>query len=316
LDTLGLLSLALPVYNGEQYLALALDSVQAQSFANWQLLVCDNASTDGTAAIVAQYAKTDPRIRYVRHDHNIGLAPNHNYGFQHTNGEFFAWVHADNAYHPDYFGACIQQLTRDPTASCVHSRTISIDEAGVHGKTWNEGLRGDSPDVATRFHDFTKYDHMCFALFGVARRSLLRQTKLHAPFESGDHLEIVELALRGRVVQLERPLFYHREHAGRIFRQMPSARARYIMIDPAWSGRVPFPVINLGYQYVAAVQRAPLSPIDKLRCWAQLTGWLRVNWVRILRTLARGGIEYLRLGLSRIRTTASAESASGSDRRM
>jgi glycosyltransferase involved in cell wall biosynthesis len=301
LDTPGLLSLALPVFNGAQYLALTLDNLRAQRFANWELLVCDNASTDETAAIVARYAKTDPRIRYVRHDHNLGLAPNHNYGFHNTTGEFFAWVHADNAYHPDYFGACVEYLTHDPTVSCVHSKTISIDDAGVHQKTWDEGLRGDSADVATRYYDLTKYDHMCFAMLGVSRRSMLRQTKLHAPFDGADQLTIVELALRGRVVQLDRPLFFHREHSGRVNRQAPSVRARYVIIDPAWRGRVPFPAINLGYQYVTAVWRAPLSRIDKVRCWAQLTGWLRVNWVRMLRALARGCIEYLRLGLSRIR---------------
>jgi hypothetical protein len=155
-------------------------------------------------------------------------------------------------------------------------------------------------------------------MFGVGRRSVMCQTKLHAPFDGGDNLAIVEMALRGRVVQLERLLFYHREHSGRLFRQAPSARVRYAMIDPSWSGRVPFPVINLGYQYATAVQRAPLSPIDKLRCWAQLTGWLRVNWVRILRTLARGSIEYLRIGLSRIRNLLRRLPGRhlGSDRRM
>jgi hypothetical protein len=300
-----LLSLALPVYNGERYLAAALDSLQAQTLTHWELLVCDNASTDGTGEIVARYAAADPRIRYVRHERNLGSAANHNYGFHHTTGEFFAWVHADNLYHPDYFAACVEHLTHDPTASCVHTRTVSMDEAGTHGKVWDEGLRGDSPDVAVRYRDFTEHDHMCFAFFGVARRSTLRQTKLHPPYDCADRLLIVDLALRGRVVQLDRPLFYHREHAGRIMRQAPSARARYALIDPSWRGRVPFPVVNVGWQYASAVAGAPLSPAAKLRCWAQLPAWVRVNWLRVLRTVARGGVEYARLGVHALRRRAA-----------
>ena len=73
------LTIGLPVYNGENYLAESLDSLLGQSYEDFELIISDNASTDGTADICRRYEKQDSRIRYIRLPHNIGLAPNHNF---------------------------------------------------------------------------------------------------------------------------------------------------------------------------------------------------------------------------------------------
>ena len=72
------LSVGLPVYNGERYLAESLDALLAQTYADFELIISDNASTDGTAEICREYAARDPRIRYVRQPVNVGAGPNHN----------------------------------------------------------------------------------------------------------------------------------------------------------------------------------------------------------------------------------------------
>ena len=72
------LSIGLPVYNGENYLAESLDALLGQSYEDFELIISDNASTDGTADICRRYGKQDSRIRYIRQPRNIGLAPNHN----------------------------------------------------------------------------------------------------------------------------------------------------------------------------------------------------------------------------------------------
>lgn len=291
------LSLAMPVYNGEKFIVAALDSVLAQDFTDWDLLVCDNASTDATSAIVAEYVARDPRVRYVRHERNLGAAGNHNYGFHNTSGELFAWVHSDNVYEPGYFKECVAELAHHPEASCVHTTVVDIDERGERIRRWEDEPRTGHPDVAVRFRDLTELDHMCWAWFGVARRETLRQTSLHASFDSADRLEIVELALRGPIRVVEQDLFLHREHPGRIMRQAATARARYLVLDPEWSGRIPFPVLNIGRQYIAAVLRAPISPRDKIRCLARMRGWVKTNWLRVIRTVARGLFEYAKLAV-------------------
>ncbi|GAA3554070.1 glycosyltransferase family 2 protein [Amycolatopsis ultiminotia] len=292
-----LLSLAMPVHNSERFLAEALDSIRAQDFPGWRLLICDNASTDRTEVIAKEYCVLDERISYVRHERNLGAARNHNYGFHHTDGDYFAWVHGDNVYLPTYFSRCLAELRAHPEASCAHTVAVDIDVEGNRTHRWDEHLRADHADVALRFRDLTERDHMCFAWFGVVDRDLLAQTSLHAPFDSADRLEIVELALRGPIRLIDEELFRHREHPGRIMRQAPTARSRYLILDPEWRGRIPFPVLNIGRQYVLAVLRAPLPTRDKVRCLLQLRGWLRTNWKRILRTLARGGYEYAKLAV-------------------
>ena len=80
------LSVGLPVYNGADYLAESLDALLGQTFEDFELIISDNASTDGTADICQQYAKQDSRIRYFRQPRNIGLAPNHNFTVDQAQG--------------------------------------------------------------------------------------------------------------------------------------------------------------------------------------------------------------------------------------
>ena len=69
-------SLGLPVYNGENYLAATLDALLAQTYRDFELIICDNASTDGTEAIGRRYAAADRRVRYHRNAENIGASAN------------------------------------------------------------------------------------------------------------------------------------------------------------------------------------------------------------------------------------------------
>ena len=73
------LSIGLPVFNGENYLAEAIDTLLAQTYTDYELIISDNASTDGTREICEKYAAKDERIRYLRQPRNIGAAPNHNF---------------------------------------------------------------------------------------------------------------------------------------------------------------------------------------------------------------------------------------------
>jgi glycosyltransferase involved in cell wall biosynthesis len=89
------LSIGLAVYKGENYLAESLDALLDQSCENFELIISDNASTDGTADICRRYEKQDSRILYVRQPRNIGLAPNHNFVFEQAREELFKWAYHD-----------------------------------------------------------------------------------------------------------------------------------------------------------------------------------------------------------------------------
>ena len=91
-------SIGMPVYNGENYLAQALDSLLAQTFTDFEIVICGNASTDGTEALCREYAERDARIVYRRNESNVGAAANFNKVF---GGSLSRWgVDAANATCP------------------------------------------------------------------------------------------------------------------------------------------------------------------------------------------------------------------------
>src|SRR3982751_485615 len=95
-------SIGLPVYNGELHLALALDSILAQTYGDFEIVISDNGSTDGTESICRRYAAADPRIRYERNETNRGAAWNYNHVFELSRGEYFKWMAHDDLIEPNY----------------------------------------------------------------------------------------------------------------------------------------------------------------------------------------------------------------------
>jgi glycosyltransferase involved in cell wall biosynthesis len=104
------LSIGLPVYNGEKYLAESLEALLGQSYDDFELIISDNASTDGTAEICSRYSKRDSRIRYLRQSHNVGCAPNHNFVVGEAKGELFKWASDDDLYARDLLKYCVEAL--------------------------------------------------------------------------------------------------------------------------------------------------------------------------------------------------------------
>src|SRR3954470_1068595 len=89
-------SIGLPVYNGQRFLAPAVSSLLAQTFADFELVICDNASTDDTEAICRRFAERDPRVRYHRNEQNVGAAPNFNRALALSTGQYFKWAAHDD----------------------------------------------------------------------------------------------------------------------------------------------------------------------------------------------------------------------------
>lgn len=94
-------SIGMPVYNGEKYIREALDSLIAQTFTDYELIISDNASTDSTEVIIREYAAKDARIRYVRQTKNRGAIANFQFVLDEAFGEYFMWAAADDIRAPD-----------------------------------------------------------------------------------------------------------------------------------------------------------------------------------------------------------------------
>jgi len=123
-------SIGMPVYNGEPFIREALDSLLAQTFTDFELIISDNASTDGTEAICREYAVKDDRIRYVRQAENRGALANFQFVLDEAVGEYFMWAAADDVWDVKWIESLFPVASRQ---QCVAYGVVStIDEQGIH----------------------------------------------------------------------------------------------------------------------------------------------------------------------------------------
>jgi glycosyltransferase involved in cell wall biosynthesis len=121
-------SVLMTVYNAEAFLAESIDSILAQTFQDWELIAVDDGSKDGSRAILARY--TDPRVRVVALDRNIGRTPALRVAFDHARGEYIAVLDADDLCTPDRFTRQAAFLDAHPGVALVASWVRYIDEQG------------------------------------------------------------------------------------------------------------------------------------------------------------------------------------------
>src|SRR3712207_2828980 len=113
-------SIGLPVRNGQRYLRGVLDSLLAQTYTGFEILIGDNGSTDETRAICQEYVARDARVRYFRSDTDEGPAWNFNRLVPLARGEFFRWAAADDLIAPTYVQRCVEALDANPQAVCAY----------------------------------------------------------------------------------------------------------------------------------------------------------------------------------------------------
>jgi glycosyltransferase involved in cell wall biosynthesis len=269
-----LVSVGLPVYNGEKFLREALDSIVSQTrdgapFVGLEIVIADNASTDGTEAICREFAARDPRIRYFRHPANLGAGPNYNFVFRQSCGRYFKWAAHDDYMDPQALDLCARALDADPETVLCHPRLVDVDEAGRTLQTFDRGSEG--LDLApTRFLRVIQSDHNCAEVFGLTRRETLLKTGLIRDYTDSDRTLLGELALRGRLRQVDGACFYRRVHPGKSDRVYRSFHERAVWFNPNNRGRIVLSAISqlrdLGWSLVRC--RLPLG--QKARCAWQL----------------------------------------------
>lgn len=125
-----LISVVLPTFNGEKYLRESLDSILAQSYANWELIIVNDASTDSTLNIANEYAKKDKRICIINNESNQKLPKSLNIGFANAKGGYLTWSSDDNRYKPQAFEKMLNVLKTNPNFDMVHCDFDYINENG------------------------------------------------------------------------------------------------------------------------------------------------------------------------------------------
>jgi glycosyltransferase involved in cell wall biosynthesis len=299
-------SIGLPVYNGERYLAQAIESILGQTYTDFELIISDNASTDGTAEICAEAAARDRRIRYFRQERNLGAAPNHQFTFNQAVGEYFKWSAHDDILEPAWLERCVEVLDDYPDVQLAFPLSLVIDEAGVVlRKHTPYGGRLMSSRPSERFCDFVCRQNDCIAIFGLARRRELETTELITAREESDRHLLAELALRGRWYEIPEYLFKRRHHSEAYSHSVAQGH-RMAWWDTGRADSITFPEWRSIGVYHRLINKTPLSTRERWACRRLVVRylfgprWYRQRWVKLIRDAARGGYRHaIRLTSSR-----------------
>ena len=304
------ITIGLPVYNREKYLRVALDSLLSQTLGDFELVICDNASTDGTAAIAREYAERDKRIRFYRNDVNIGANRNFNRVFQLSRGKYLKWSTSDDYWAPQTLERLFPIMESDSSIVLCYPKTMICDAAGTPVEPYEDDLHLMEDSPAERFINLLTRIRLCHQHLGLIRRDMLAHTALLGDHIACDENLLAELTLYGKFYECPERMFFRRFHAGSSSaKKGPDAAAVQHQLDFTDPRRV----LGVRYHrwrkqgaYLKAVTRAPLTVSDRSRLYM----WLLRGIVWQRQELLGEIISEFRAGRSR-RTVAAPREASG-----
>jgi glycosyltransferase involved in cell wall biosynthesis len=293
-------SLGMPVYNAEEYLEEALDSLLGQTFDDFELVISDNASTDRTEEICRKYAAQDERIRYFRYRANYGVFHNFRTVFKLSGGEYFKWCASDDVCAPNYLRRAVDVLDRDPSVVLVFPLVVGIDEKGRRTRVPGQITDRDSSDSVSSSDPVTRFRKLIrniwwvdAAFYGVMRAGALAHTSVHPEHMNGDQILLTELCFKGRFSEIPEEMFFSRVHANKTTFRQKTLRHRAELIEnrplgrgiPSWWKMLrhyPQRVV----MYTSVVRQADLSRMQRTACYYEiarsLAWWMRLRLHRFL----------------------------------
>jgi glycosyltransferase involved in cell wall biosynthesis len=285
-------SIGLPVYNGEKYLRVALDSILQQDYTDFELILSDNASDDMTGAICRGYAEKDRRVRYHRFEVNQGAARNFGAVFEMARGKYFKWAAYDDICLPGFLRKCVQTL--DQAASSVVVAVPRMQLIDENGQPRAYPVRPESSDIRMvrphqRLARVLRTVYWAPGQYGLIRSEALRKTRLIEPFVESDYPLIAELALLGEIWEIPEVLLQLRVHPQTSIRPYQKGESEVLSwFDPSKRARkklVPQHT-RMGLEYVRSVSRIELPYSERLRCYLTIVlVWCPIEVRRLIQEL-------------------------------
>ena len=267
----------LPVYNAADYLRSAIDGLLAQTFEDFELLICDNASTDTTPDICREYAEKDDRVRYVRNRFNIGGGPNLRRVFELNRGQYFKLAHHDDVCEPNFLARCVEVLEDDPRVVCAFPASSAIDAEGEFVKDLPAWPEFEVDDPVARGWAALRYEKEPLAIFGVMRADVVEKVDLIGSSPSADRVWLAELLLHGPFREVPERLFLHREYDTRSVRTFGFGHATMGWWNPRAMSVLSFPYWRSFGALGKAIKRSPLTPAQRRRAYGLLPRWALEN---------------------------------------
>ena len=204
-----LVSIGVPVFNGEKRLAIALDSLVEQDYTNLEIIISDNGSTDSTPEICAEYVRKDRRFRYYRSEKNRGTTWSFNRVFELSSGKYFMWAAHDDQRKKSFVRECVEEMMRFPNAVACHVQTVQYikkeEEEKIICLTHLDSFEGVTK-LVERYRETLK--HVAPDLmYGLFCSSAMRRTQMLKKILSYESVFIQELSIYGEFVQVRKTLF-------------------------------------------------------------------------------------------------------------
>jgi glycosyltransferase involved in cell wall biosynthesis len=290
--TIPSISVGLPVYNGERYLRVALDSILNQTLEDWELIICDNASTDGTHAICHEYAARDPRVRYFRNSTNIGGSRNFCQTFALSRGEYFKWLAVDDYCAPEFLDRCKRVLAASPEVVICTSKVKMIDEFGQFVENYEERQDMRHARASDRMMARANIDAMSNTVYGLMRAAVVRRTAVLGNYAGSDEIFLAEMSLYGHFAEVPEYLLFRRRHPEAFSWIVSVERFRaFYAPHKNTAGALKLRAWRHLYEYLRAITRAPLPTAERFRLLGyvfRLAWWSRATLGTELISLTRG----------------------------
>ena len=281
------ITIGMPVFNGEATIAVAIEALLAQTFGDFELVVSDNASTDATREVVEGLALQDARVRYSRQATNIGANNNYSHLAVVARGEFLKWASASDWCAPTFLERCLARLTHDADAVLAAPRTRLFAGERSSATDYPHDLEILDATPSGRLIHLHSAIQLNNVFNGLIRVSALRRTRLIEPYQQADTVLMGHLALLGKFLLVDEPLFYRRmEPATSTALQDEDAVRRHHYPEP--TARALLQGVKRHVGWFRAALAAPMSAGERLRVFHYLAR--QIYWDRAVLAADLGGV--------------------------
>lgn len=211
--------IGMPAYNGEKYIEKAVQSFMGQSYADWRLVISDDASTDSTSALCAKLAAADDRVSYVRHEKNLGMNANFAYLVEKADAPYFMWAAQDDMWEPDFLSRCVAALDAHPDIAVAHTGMANIDSLDRVVREYPHYPSFSGPKslrTVTRHLLSPEIMGRCNLMYGLIRLNIAREVnRLYGNKVAmlADHAYALGLIVRGGV-SIDPKVCYRKRQGG------------------------------------------------------------------------------------------------------
>lgn len=276
----------MPAFNSEATIASAIESLLAQSFGDFELIVGDNASTDATVEVTTRYADSDPRVRVVRRARNLGANANYSLLVREARGEYFKWASSNDWCAPTFLERCVEVLDARPDVVVAYPKTRLYVESPADATDYDDSLDLQEDAPSARFLRVRLKMRLSNAMNGLIRLDALRRTQLMPGYRSADMVMTGHLALLGKFVEIPEYLFYRRMSPASATRlRSDEEKTRHFHPDRGTDMLFQNWRIQVGWSNT--LFKAPIGMTEKLR----LLPWMLRGWYWDRRALVNDLLE-------------------------